>query len=140
MGYGFSQYGRGYEWKFSSDFRYQKFRCGDSAPNSASANGCTTSCVNTGPGDINITSATGEMRISTDSRAVQIFYTNTGTVKYQYHQYCVLPTGGAVEATSDPGPSEGNPISNFFDLSKEINEDNLDEPYIKIYAKLTLIK
>lgn len=109
-------------------------------PNSASANGCTTSCVNTGPGDINITSATGEMRISTDSRAVQIFYTNTGTVKYQYHQYCVLPTGGAVEATSDPGPSEGNPISNFFDLSKEINEDNLDEPYIKIYAKLTLIK
>ena len=109
-------------------------------PNSASGSGCTFTCVNTGPGDINITSATGEMRIGTDTRAVQIFYTHTGTIKYQYHQYCPLPTGGAYEATSEPGPTDGNPLSNFFDLSEEVNEDNLDAPFIKIYAKLTLIK
>jgi hypothetical protein len=110
-------------------------------PNSAKNELCTFSYVQEGTGDINITAATGEIRVqSSTERALQIFYTQTGTVDYSYRQYCVMPTG-VFDVTTPNVPNHGTPISSFFNLTDDVvHDDDLSLPFFKLEVKLSLIK
>ena len=111
------------------------------ATNSAKKELCTFSYVQDGIGDINISSATGDMRIqSSTERGLQIQYKQSGTVGYSYRQYCVMPTG-IYDVTTPNVPNHGTPISNFFNLTGEVvHDDDPALPFFELHVKLSPIK
>lgn len=113
-----------------------------SNPSNFTTNGCTFSYVPGGVGKINITTATGEMRIqSATQRAIQFFFKHTGTRGPVYRQLCPMPSGPPFDVTLQQDLFDGYPISLFFDLTGGIVYDNdLPLPGHSFTAKLSPVK
>ena len=107
-----------------------------SGPN-ISTNGCTFSVTADNIGSINITTATGEMRIqSASERAVQLFFKHTGAKEPGYRQYCPITTP-PFDVTGGGTAFDGHPITLWFDLTGDILHDDVSYQGYSFKATLT---
>lgn len=111
------------------------------SPGTVNVAPCTFSYVPDNIGHINITEATGELRVQSPTMtSIQFFFKHTNTSTSNFRQYCdnVTPpydvTGGGYK-------NDGTPLTLFFDLTDKVVYDSAPpSPYQIFNAKLTLIK